>query len=44
MVLRLRPPRPSDRLRGLGRHLWDGTDAVERVRRLRDEIDSRSNE
>ena len=45
MVLRLRPPRPSDRLRGLGRHIWDGTDAVERIRRLRDEMDtSRSNE
>jgi len=41
LVLRVRPPRPSDRLRGLGRHLWKGRDAVEHVRELRDDSDRR---
>jgi AbrB family looped-hinge helix DNA binding protein len=36
LVLRVRPDRPSDRLRGLGRHLWQGLDPVEHVRELRE--------
>ena len=39
LVLRLRPSRPSDRLRGLGRQVWQGSDPVKRVRRLRDASD-----
>ncbi|MEO6350469.1 MAG: AbrB/MazE/SpoVT family DNA-binding domain-containing protein [Candidatus Limnocylindrales bacterium] len=41
LVLRLRPPRPSERLRGLGRHVWQGRDPVEHVRELRDDPDRR---
>ncbi len=37
LVLRVRPPKPSDRLRGLGRDVWQGRDPVEHVRQLRDE-------
>jgi AbrB family looped-hinge helix DNA binding protein len=40
MILRRRPVKPSERLRGLGRSVWDGSDSVERIRRLRDEIDA----
>ena len=39
ITLRLRPPRPSDRLRGLGRSVWSGVDPVDHVRRSRDEMD-----
>jgi hypothetical protein len=41
LVLRRRPARPSERLRGIGRAIWDGSDAVEKVRGLRDELDDR---
>ncbi len=37
LVLRHRPARPSERMAGLGRHIWDGIDPVERIRRVRDE-------
>ena len=37
LILRRRPSRPSDRLRGIGREVWRGVDAVEYVRELRDE-------
>ena len=37
LVLRRRPVRPSDRMAGIGRHVWDGVDPVERIRRIRDE-------
>lgn len=37
LILRLRPARPSERLRGLGRDVWKGIDPVEYVRGLRDE-------
>ena len=37
MILRRRPAKPSDRLRGLGREVWKGVDPVEYVRGLRDE-------
>lgn len=39
IVLRRRPPRASDRLRGLGKEIWAGVDPVEYVRQLRDEWD-----
>lgn len=39
IVLRRRPPRASDRLRGLGSEIWAGVDPVEYVRQLRDEWD-----
>lgn len=41
LVLRRRPVRPSERLRGIGAALWDGRDAVDQVRALRDELDDR---
>lgn len=42
IVLRPRPRRPSDRLRGLWKDKpWTGDDPVARVRALRDEIDAR---
>jgi AbrB family looped-hinge helix DNA binding protein len=41
MVLRVRPAKPSDRLRGLARGLWQGKDAVDYVRDLRDEFDAK---
>jgi AbrB family looped-hinge helix DNA binding protein len=28
--------RPSERMRGIGRHAWDGVDPVERIRRERE--------
>ena len=40
LILRRRPARPSERLRGLGREVWKGVDPVEHVRRLRQESDS----
>lgn len=39
IVLRRRPERPSERLRGLGAHVWGGVDPVAFVRQLRDEMD-----
>jgi AbrB family looped-hinge helix DNA binding protein len=39
LVLRRRPERPSERMAGIGRHIWDGVDPVERIRRMRDEWD-----
>jgi len=39
LVLRLRPERPSERMAGIGRHIWDGVDPVERIRKMRDEWD-----
>ncbi len=42
IVLRPRPRRPSDRLRGLGAGKgWYGTDPVAYMRELRDSIDAR---
>ena len=40
LILRRRPARPSERLRGLGREAWAGLDPVVAVRRLRDEDDA----
>jgi AbrB family looped-hinge helix DNA binding protein len=37
IVLRRRPERPSERLRGLGADVWKDTDPVAYVRELRDE-------
>lgn len=37
LVLRRRPERPSERMAGIGRHIWDGVDPVERIRKMRDE-------
>ena len=37
LVLRRRPDRPSERLAGIGRRVWDGVDPVERIRRIRDQ-------
>ena len=39
LVLRSRPVRASERLRGLGKETWAGVDPVEYVRALRDEMD-----
>ncbi len=39
LVLRIRPDRPSARLRGLGAETWQGADPVAHVRSLRDEAD-----
>ncbi|MDL2335248.1 MAG: AbrB/MazE/SpoVT family DNA-binding domain-containing protein [Chloroflexota bacterium] len=39
MILRRRPAKPSDRLRGLGKEVWKGVDPVDYVRGLRDESD-----
>ena len=42
ILLRPRPRRPSDRLRGIGAgKSWYGTDPVEFMRELRDSIDAR---
>jgi AbrB family looped-hinge helix DNA binding protein len=44
-VIRLRRHVPAGtRLLGIGAHLYDGTDAAERVRALRDEWDARDRE
>ena len=37
LVLRIRPEKPSDRLRGLGREGWRGIDPVTYVRELREQ-------
>ncbi|MGZ6269982.1 MAG: AbrB/MazE/SpoVT family DNA-binding domain-containing protein [Candidatus Limnocylindrales bacterium] len=37
LVLRRRPARPSERLRGLGREVWQSVDPVDYVRQLRHE-------
>ena len=39
VVLHPRPAKASERLRGLGKGMYGGLDAVEFVRRLRDEWD-----
>ena len=41
LILRRRPHRPSERLRGLGRAVWQGVDPVGYVRTLRVEDDER---
>jgi AbrB family looped-hinge helix DNA binding protein len=41
IVLRPRPRRASERLRGLGSSAWQGVDPVEYVRELRREWDER---
>ena len=40
IVLRRRSPRPSERLMGLGREVWDSVDPVQFVRRIRDEVEA----
>jgi AbrB family looped-hinge helix DNA binding protein len=42
IILRKRPARASDRLRGLGADVWQGIDPVEYVRELRREWDDRA--
>jgi AbrB family looped-hinge helix DNA binding protein len=39
LILRRRPERPSERLRGLGREAWQGVDPVRHVRQLREASD-----
>ena len=41
LVLRRRPAKASERLRGLGAHIWSGVDPVDSIRQLRDEWDER---
>jgi hypothetical protein len=41
LILRRRPHRPSERLRGLGREAWQGVDPVRHVRQLREQGDRR---
>jgi AbrB family looped-hinge helix DNA binding protein len=41
MVLRRRPDKASDRMRGIGRHIWDGVDPVDRIRSDRQAWDER---
>ena len=41
LILRRRPERPSERLRGLGRDAWRGVDPVAHVRGLREQGDRR---
>jgi len=41
-VIHLRRHVPAgERLRGIGAHLWDGTDPAERIRAMRDEDEAR---
>jgi bifunctional DNA-binding transcriptional regulator/antitoxin component of YhaV-PrlF toxin-antitoxin module len=40
LILRRRPERPSERMAGIGRHVWDGVDPVERIRKEREEWDA----
>ncbi len=40
LVLRRRPAKASERLRGLGKGIWQGVDPVEYVRALRDDFSS----
>ena len=42
IILRKRPARASERLRGLGAEIWQGIDPVEYVRELRREWDDRA--
>lgn len=42
LILRRRPARPSERLRGLGKEAWRGVDPVRHVRELRDAGDRSS--
>ena len=42
IILRKRPGRASDRLRGVGAEMWRGVDPVEYVRELRREWDDRA--
>ncbi|HEY5519042.1 MAG TPA: AbrB/MazE/SpoVT family DNA-binding domain-containing protein [Candidatus Limnocylindrales bacterium] len=37
LILRIRPSKPSERLRGIARGYYGGMDAVQFVRKLRDE-------
>jgi AbrB family looped-hinge helix DNA binding protein len=39
LILRRRPAKPSDRLRGLGREIWRGVDPVEYVAKLREQAE-----
>lgn len=39
LVLRVRPARPSERLRGLGSAAWRGADPVDHVRAIREQAD-----
>ena len=39
IILRRRPDRPSERLRGLGATIWKDVDPVAYVRQLRDELE-----
>jgi AbrB family looped-hinge helix DNA binding protein len=39
IVLRRRPDRPSERLRGVGSEVWKGVDPVAYVRHMRDELE-----
>jgi len=41
LILRRRPARASERMRGIGRHVWDGIDPAERIRRERDAEEDR---
>jgi len=41
LILRRRPARASERMRGIGRQIWDGIDPAERIRRDRDADDER---
>jgi hypothetical protein len=41
IILRPRPRRASERLRGLGSKVWEGVDPVEYVRDLRHEWEER---
>jgi AbrB family looped-hinge helix DNA binding protein len=42
LVLKRRLPRASDRLRGLGAHVWQGIDPTAYVRELREETDRKA--
>ena len=41
LVLRVRAARPSERLRGLGREAWQGTEPVAAIRELRERSERR---
>ncbi|HUG48954.1 MAG TPA: AbrB/MazE/SpoVT family DNA-binding domain-containing protein [Candidatus Limnocylindria bacterium] len=41
LILRRRPERPSERLRGLGAGAWEGVDPVRHVRQLREQGERR---
>lgn len=44
LLLRRRPALPSERLRGLGREVWQGVHPVAHVRQLREEAESAPSE